>query len=61
MFDFLNNNGVGGGHINLFWIIVSLIAFIMGILLIFKDKKEDAVFKPRLPNIYINYLHQITN
>ena len=40
MFDFLNNNGVGGGHINVSWIIISLIAFIIGIILIFKNRKE---------------------
>ncbi len=40
MFDFLNNNGVGGGHVYTGWIILSIIAFIIGVILIFKNKKE---------------------
>lgn len=40
MFDFVNKNGVGGGHFDTLWIIISLISFAFGIVVILKDKKN---------------------
>ena len=39
MFDFFNNNGVGGGHLYLGWIIVTVITFIIASIIMFKNKK----------------------
>lgn len=46
MFDFVSKNGVGGGHINVLGVVISLITFILGIIVIWRDKN----------NIYNYYL-----
>ena len=40
LFDFSSNNGVGGGHYNYLWIILSFIILGIIIYLIFKNKKD---------------------
>lgn len=40
LFDFMNNNGVGGGHINILWVILSITLFIIGLIIIFKNKND---------------------
>ncbi len=40
LFDFLTKNGVGGGHINLGWLIFTIITFLLALFLLIKNKKD---------------------
>ena len=40
LFDFASNNGVGGGKINTFWLVATLISLIISVIVIIRNKKN---------------------
>ena len=61
LFDFLNKNGVGGGHIYVGWFILTVLTFIISIIIVFKNKKNISNYYLILGVLFTFPLFDITH